>query len=153
MSGRFIRETFFRPEERVREATTLPASLFNRCRLLHARAELPHLFVPIRSMQFLAVIDRREVIFIDHQGGYAVQDGEGGRLIVLAWQFAMDEPRASLSEPVPMELVHYRDDVATLQRRIMSEFPPALERLGEKLMETAQSAGRGRIVPFLPPDE
>ncbi|MEJ2453807.1 MAG: hypothetical protein P8103_06565 [Candidatus Thiodiazotropha sp.] len=148
MSRRFIQETFFRPAELEREVLTIPAPLYNRCRLLHARSELPHLFVPIRSMQFLAIVDRREIIFVDHQGGYAVQDGEGGRLIVLAWQFAADEPRASINEPVPITLVHYREDVRALHRRIMSEFPPALERLVEKLAGAEDAGGEGRILPF-----
>jgi hypothetical protein len=148
LSRRFIQETFFRPAELSREILTIPAPLYNRCRLLHARSELPHLFVPIRDMQFLAVVDRREIIFVDHQGGYAVQDGEGGRLIVLAWQFTADEPRASINEPVPLTLVHYREDVRALQRRIMSEFPSALERLGKKLEGADGGAGEGRILPF-----
>ncbi len=150
---RTSQETFFRPAELARESLTIPAPLYNRCRLLHARSELPHLFVPIRSMQFLAIVDRREIIFIDHQGGYAVQDGVGGRLIVLAWQFASAEPRASINEPVPITLVHYREDVRALHRRIMSEFPLALERLGEKMEGGEGVTGEGRILPFrLPAD-
>lgn len=132
MSGRLIHETFFRPAELARERSHIPAVLYNRCRLLLNRCDRRHLFVPIRAMQFQAVVDRREIIFIDHQGGYAVQDGEGGRLITLAWQFCAEQTRASLDLPVKMELVHYRQDVKNLQRRIMSEFPPALAQLIEK---------------------
>jgi hypothetical protein len=151
MSRRITKETFFRPPELLREALTIPAGLYNRCRLLHTRSELPHLFVPIRSMQFLALIDREETVFIDTQGGYAVQDGVGGRLIVLAWQFTATQSRASLNEPVHMELVHYREGGRELHRRIMSEFPPALERLSEKLADAGASAGQGDILPFRSP--
>ncbi len=150
MSRRFTQETFFRPPERERERLTIPAGLYNRCRLLHGRSELPHLFVPIRSMQFLAVIDREEIIFVDNQG-YAVQDGEGGRLIVLAWQFVAPPSRRALNEPASMDLVHYSSGVRELHRRIMSEFPPALERVGEKLAEIAEGASLGRILAFRPP--
>ena len=76
LSGRITKETFFRPPALLREPLTIPAGLYNRCRLLHTRSELPHLFVPIRSMQFLAVIDREETIFIDNQGGYATGPGK-----------------------------------------------------------------------------
>jgi len=148
LSRRITQETFFRPPELLRETLTIPAALYNRCRLLHARSELPHLFVPIRSMQFLAVVDREEIIFIDNQGGYAVQDGEGGRLIVLAWQFAAPPSRRALNEPAGMDLVHYAAGVGDLHRRIMSEFPPALERFGEKLAESGDETSRGRILTF-----
>lgn len=97
-------------------------------------------------MQFQVVIERSEIIFIDHQGGYAVQDGEGGRLITLAWQFPRLEPRESLSKPVRIELVHYRQDVKALHRRIMSEFPPVLERLCEK--SSGKKCKEPRILPF-----
>jgi hypothetical protein len=135
----------------LRESLTIPAALYNRCRLLLTRSELPHLFVPIRSMQFLAVINRHEIIFIDHQGGYTVQDGEGGRLITLAWQFPTEEPRASLNEPVKMELVHYREDVKALHQRIMSEFPSVLEELSEKALLDSEEPREQRILPFRPP--
>ena len=151
LSGRITKDTFFRPPALLREPLTIPAGLYNRCRLLHTRSELPHLFVPIRSMQFLAVIDREEAIFIDTQGGYAVQDGVGGRLIVLAWQFTPAQARASLNAPAEMELVHYREGGRELHRRIMSEFPPALERLGEKFADAESAAGEGLILPFRTP--
>ncbi len=145
-----MQDTFFRPAELLREYITIPATLYNNCRLLLVRADTPHLFVPIRSMQFQAVIDRREIFFVDHQGGYAVQDGEGGRLIVLAWQFPPDEPRASLNAPVKMELVHYREDVKALHQRIMSEFPQALEQLLEKTAGNGEEPKRSRVLPFRP---
>ncbi|MEL0585249.1 MAG: hypothetical protein AAES65_10280 [Candidatus Thiodiazotropha sp. (ex. Lucinoma kazani)] len=87
MSSQSTSETFFRPKADKRECLNIPAPLFNRCRLLVKRCLSEHVFVPIRSMQYQAVIDRDEVIFVDNQGGYAVQDGEGGRVIVLAWKF------------------------------------------------------------------
>ena len=66
MRGRFTTETFFRPEEVARSSLRLSAELFNRCRLLLSRCESEHLFVPIRSMQYQAVIDREEAIFVDN---------------------------------------------------------------------------------------
>jgi hypothetical protein len=99
-------------------------------------------------MQYQAVIERQEIIFIDYQGGYAVQDGVGGRLIVLAWQFAPVESRHSLNQPVKMELVHYREEVKALHRRIMSEFPPALERVREKFTGRGGMRKQGRILPL-----
>ncbi|MEJ2591975.1 MAG: hypothetical protein P8178_11325, partial [Candidatus Thiodiazotropha sp.] len=58
------------------------------------------------------------------------------------------QARASLNAPVEMDLVHSREGVRELHRRIMSEFPPALERLSEKLAEPGSSSGEGLILPF-----
>ena len=140
-------EIFFRPEETARERVTLPAPLYNRCRLLLARCPRPHVFVPIRTMQFQAVIDRGEIIFVDNQG-YAVRDGRGGRLIVLAWEVALDCPRASLSEPVTLEIVYYGHVTHETHRRLMSEFPKALSRYEEKLQREAVGCATATILPF-----
>jgi len=69
-------EIFFRRKETAREQVSLPAPLFNRCQLLLNRAATAHVFVPVRSMQFQAVIDSDEIIFVDNLG-YAVEDGHG----------------------------------------------------------------------------
>ena len=122
--------------------------MFNRCRLLVTRSESGPVFVPIRSMQYLAVLDREEVIFVDLQGGYAIHEGQGGRLITFAWQFPRDQTRDSLSAPVKLELVCYRKDARESHRRIMSEFPRALERYEAKQWQGYNESRRKRVVPF-----
>jgi hypothetical protein len=141
-------EVFFRPEETARERVTLPAELYNRCRLLLARCSRPHVFVPIRSMQYQAVIDTGEIIFVDNQG-YAVRDGRGGRLIVLAWQVAHDgPPRASLAEPVPIEIIYYGSETHDTHRRLMSEFPRALSLYEAKQQRESGGYRTAAILPF-----
>jgi hypothetical protein len=140
-------EIFFRPEETARERVTLPAALYNRCRLLLARCTQPHVFVPIRSMQYQAVIDTDEIIFVDNQG-YAVRDGHGGRLIVLAWQISPDSTRESLAEPVPIEIVYYGSETHDLHRRLMSEFPRALSLYEEKQQRESGGCQPATILPF-----
>jgi len=98
-----VSETFFRPDEVARERLSLPATLYNRCRLMLSRCEYEHIFVPVRTMQMQALIDQEEVIVVDNQA-YAVRDGEGGRLIMLAWVFRHDQGRDDLNEPAPIEL-------------------------------------------------
>ncbi len=148
MSDRIRHETFFRPLERERESLTLPASLFNLCRLLHKHSDDEYVFVPIHSMQFMAVMAVDEIFFVDLHGGYAVQDGEGGRLIVMAWKFRPRRSRESLTEPVCMDLVHYREGGRELQRRIMSEFPAALELMAKRTEAAGKKGKTGVILPF-----
>ena len=140
-------EIFFRPGETARERVTLPAPLYNRCRLLLARCTRPHVFVPIRSMQYQAVIDSEEIIFVDNLG-YAVYDGRGGRLIVLAWQVLPDRPRESLAEPVPIEIVYYGSETHDTHRRLMSEFPKALSLYEEKQQRESGRFQTAAILPF-----
>jgi hypothetical protein len=148
MSDRITTEAFFRPDELGREQLTIPAALFNRCRLMLTRCESEHVFVPIRSMQYQAVIDRGEIIFADSHGGYAVRDGHGGRLIVLAWKFSQDVGRNSLNEPVPIDLVSYSAESREIHRRVMSEFPRVLDRLEERLREYGCEPRSKVILPF-----
>ena len=79
---------------------------------------------------------------------YAVHEGRGGRLIMLAWDLSKGEQRDSLSGPVPLEIVLFHDNTRDLHARLMSEFPRALDTL-----EKYECAGEGRpdraeIVPF-----
>jgi hypothetical protein len=140
-------EIFFRPEETARERVTLPAPLYNRCRLLLARCTRPHVFVPIRSMQYQAVIDGEEIIFVDNQG-YAVRDGRGGRLIVLAWKVTLGSPRESLTEPVPIEILYYGHETHDTHRRLMSEFPRALGLYEAKQQRDSGAGLTATVLPF-----
>ena len=131
---RFEQITFFRPEEIARQRTTLSANTYNRIRLLLRRSRIDCQFVPIRAMQYQGVITADEVIFVDSQG-YAVRDGEGGRLIVLAWQIRNERAREALTEPVAIDVVHYHQISADLQRRLLGEFDNAMCTLLDRQLQ------------------
>jgi len=144
----FVRETFFRPREHTRERSALPAIVFNNLSLILKRSGSESLFIPIRSMQFQAIVEREEIIFVDSHGGYAHQDGKGGRLIRLAWQTASARERESLDGPVPCEIVYYFPDLKEIQRRLMSAFPPVLRQILQQQREKAVQPVEPRVVPF-----
>jgi hypothetical protein len=146
-----VRETFFRPEEHAREQSTLPADIVNAMRTLLARSGGNCLFVPIRSMQYQAVVERDEVVFVDAYGGYAHQDGEGGRLIRIAWQPVPARERDSLSGPVACAIVYYFPDLKETQRRLLTEVRPALDRLAQRQGRLLPSTGEARVIPFRRP--
>ena len=125
MSG-IVTVTFFRPDELARERLTIPAALYNKCRLMLMRSRYEPIFLPVRTMQMQAVIDVEEVIFVDNQT-YAVRGGEGGRLIMLAWRLGHGGPRYSLTEPVPIELIYYHERARELHTRLIGEVRKALE--------------------------
>jgi hypothetical protein len=142
-------ETFFRPKEIARESVNLPAPLFNRCLLLRNHSATGNVFIPVRSMQYQAIIDAEEIIFVDNQG-YAVQNGKGGRLIVLAWKIPAHRSRDSLSEPVPIEVVYYLREDHDTHRRLIGELPKALDRHEELVRELDGTDMTASILPFQP---
>lgn len=142
-----LSETFFRPSEIGRERLAIPAPLYNQCRLMLARCQYEHIFVPVRSMQFQAVIDSEEVIFVDNQA-YAVRDGEGGKLIRLSWKFCHQEGRDSLTEPAPIDLVSYDEETRDLHNRLIGEFKKALDIMEERYKENGCEARVSRVLDF-----
>lgn len=152
MASYRIRETFFRPErEFAREPSALPADLYNALHRLLARdgagASGGHVFLPIRSMQYQAIASRDEVVFVDALGGYAQQDGEGGRLISIAWR-PTGALRNSLSAPVPCDIVYYFDGLKEIQRRLIGETRNALRLTLERQRERVLHEQERRVIPF-----
>ncbi len=118
-----VEETFYRPPELSREPRTLPAEIYNLAHVLLKRAATGCLFVPLRGMQFLAVLDAEEFIFVDR---------EGRRMIELAWQHFVPQARRALDEPVSYEAVYYSSAGAEAMRRAQGEFHKALREVEQK---------------------
>jgi hypothetical protein len=132
-----VEETFYRRPETGRESRHLSSDIYNLAlRLLH-RCGSDALFVPIRNMQYLAVVDREEIIFVDRHGG---------RFIELSWRGFRPAERATLDAPVAFEAVYYTPGAAGTMTRLHAEFRQALETLDQRT--PASSAGRARVLPF-----
>ena len=123
-------ETFFLPKEISRTNWSTPADIYNLYRSLLIRNNSQPVFVPIRSMQFMAILDQYEILFVDSQS-YAVSGDNGGRMILLAWQYGRVE-RDSLEVPVACEVVSYEQDNSEIQQRLISEFRQAMELINER---------------------
>lgn len=118
------RETFFRSREIKRESRTLPAATYRLAKIQLSRCGERALFVPIRTMLYLAVLDDEEIIFLDG----AVSRSN----IELAWQDFRPQERENLDQPVPYEVAYYTLGAVTIMRRLQSEFHRALNQLVEK---------------------
>lgn len=127
--------SFERGKEVQREPSTLPAELYNAFHTLLAHNERGYVFVPLRSMQYLAVIDMQEVIF---------SDSNGPRVIQVAWQNFRPQARSSLDGPVPYERVIY-DDTCTDSARLQHEFFKMVNAL---LARQRQSHTRHSVTEF-----
>lgn len=117
-----MEERFYREQEIARLPDFLPAATYNLAHTLLARAGAC-LFVPIRSMQYMAVLDAEEFIFVDSQNKAWVE---------LAWQHFRPQARASLDERVPFEVVHYVPQAAETMKRLPGAFHQALQLLAER---------------------
>jgi hypothetical protein len=119
----YVEETFFRPPEIGREQRTLPAATYNLAHLLLQRSDSGCVFVPIRSMQYLAVVDVEETIFVHR---------EGRRLMEISWcQFHPGE-RAALTEPVRYTAVYYASGAQATMARLQVEYLKALQELEQR---------------------
>ena len=117
-----MEERFYREQEIARLPAFLPASTYNLAHTLLARAG-KCLFVPIRSLQYMAVLDAEEFIFVDSQNKAWVE---------LAWQHFHPQARSALDEPVPFEIVHYLPQATDTMKRLPSEFHKALQLLADR---------------------
>jgi hypothetical protein len=130
--------TCYRNPELAREPRFLPAATYNLAHTLLARSTTGCLFVPIRAMQYLAILDAEEFVFLD---------GERKCWIDIAWQDFRPQVRASLDEPVPYQAVYYQPDAAQLMARLQAELPRALNDLAAK----ERFDGSARVLKFPAP--
>lgn len=128
-------ESFERGQPLSRVDSALPAATYNLTRILLATSADDCVFVPLRGMQYLAVVDREEIIFVDSQ--YK-------RWVEVAWRRFRPQAREALDAPVAYEAVFYTPEGADTQRRIQSEFHKALALLDSR----RPVAGSARILPL-----
>lgn len=126
--------TIYRDLPLAREESQLPAATYNLLHTLLARSP-GALFVPIRPMQFLAIADADEIVFVDH-----LQKS----LAAVAWQGFRRQERDALDVPVAYTAVYYRDDGAELMKRLQGELPRALSLLEGK----EKPEGPAKILKF-----
>lgn len=127
--------TCYRGTESARESRFLPAKIYNLAHSLLSRSPSGCLFVPIRTMQYLAILDEEEFIFLD---------GERKCWIDIAWQAFRPQTRSSLNEPVPYRAVFYTTEAAQLMTRLLAELPRALNDLAAK----GRCDGAAKVLKF-----
>lgn len=115
--------TIYRDPPLACEPRRLPASVYNLAHVLRARSASGVVFIPIRSMQILAILDAEEFVFLDgHTRSWAL----------IGWQRFRPGERTQLDEPVPFEVCHYHPDGPQLMRQLQVEFHKALQAYAAK---------------------
>jgi hypothetical protein len=131
--------TCYRDRKMASEPRSLPAATYNLAHILLARSPNGCLFVPIRAMQYLAILDAEEFVFLD---------GERKCWIDIAWQDFRPRLRTSLDEPVPYRAIYYQPDAAQIMARLQAELPRALNDLAAK----GRFAGSAKTLKFPAPE-
>lgn len=130
--------TCFRNPEVSREPGQLAAATYNLAHTLLSRSTTGNLFIPIRAMQYLAILDEEELVFLD---------GEHKCWIDVAWRHFRPQARDSLADPVAYEAVYYHDDAKNIALRLQAELPRALQVLARK----STIDGPARVLKFPAP--
>lgn len=118
------------------ESRQLPAALYKSIRLRQSHHKEPCLFVPIRSIQYLAVVDATEIIFVD---------GRRPRFIELSWQQFKPHTREDLSSPVPYTCVYYDKQAEMTMQRLQNDFFQAIELLAGR---ESKPFSQRTVLPF-----
>jgi len=115
--------TVYRDRAIHRDARRLPADTYNLARTLQARGPNGVAFVPIRSMQVLAILDREEFIFLDSQHR---------SWVMVAWQAFRPDERETLEDPVGYALACHEESGLEAMKRLPREFHLALGALAAR---------------------
>ena len=128
-------EIFERGQALAQVDTALPAVTYNLTRILLSDSPRGCVFVPIRPMQYMAVIDDEEIIFADIH--YK-------RWVEVAWRSFRPGDRVSLEDAVAYQAVYYTSGGADLQLRLQAEFHKTLA-----LLDTRRATnGKAEVLTF-----
>ena len=134
-----VKESFNRGEKIGHTWRMLPAETYNVMKLLLDYSDGSCVFVPIRSMQYMAVIDQEEVIFVD-----AIS---ARRSIEFAWQQFKPQERSSLTEPVSYRFTYYEPKAIETIKRAQGEFNQCVHQMMLRHKKEVTS-GKADVIPF-----
>ena len=135
----FNTEEFYRGEEQGYEIRSLPAVTYNTLRLVFDYSDSNCVFLPIRSMQYMAVIDKEEIIFVDGL--------KSKKVIELAWKCFKPQERNNLADPVSYHFSYYNEKAIETMKRLQWEFDKALHLHYDRLKEK-QPASDATVIPL-----
>lgn len=142
---RFSQQTFFLPQSCAQKSSMVAAETYNLAHTLLNRSDSTYVFVPIRSMQYLAIIEGHDIWFVDSQA-YAVSQNEGGRLITISWHTDSTIERKALNENFPLKVVFYQANMGDIQLRLTGEFHKAMLLMDERYRDQQIPDEGARII-------
>jgi len=143
-------QSFFTPDEFFCQKTRLLSRTYNLAHVLLNRNRSDHLFVPIRSLQYLAIIEKNTFWFVDSLA-YAVRDDEGGRLIRVSWHPLINpNQREGLTQDMDCRVIFYGEDMSDIQTRLNSEFYQSMLQIDQRHRDSLNAICKASILPLRP---
>ncbi|MDH5516659.1 MAG: hypothetical protein OEY36_02415 [Gammaproteobacteria bacterium] len=141
-------QSFFTPNEYSRQSSRMLATTYNLAHVLLNRSQSSHVFVPIRSLQYLAIIEKQAFWFVDSLA-YAVRGDEGGRLIRVSWHpTVVASERQALTQHMDYDIVFYGEDMSAVHNRLNNEFYQSMLQLDQRHRESLPSSQNISILPL-----
>ena len=141
-------QSFFTPDEFFCQKTRLTSQAYNLAHVLLKRSQSDHLFIPIRSMQYLAIIEKTAFWFVDSLA-YAVRGDEGGRLIRVSWHPLIDpNQRDGLTQHMDCQVIFYGEDMSEIQTRLNSEFYQSMLQIDQRHRDSLKADCTVSILPL-----
>jgi len=141
-------QSFFTPDAFFCQQTRLLSQTYNLAHVLLNRSDTKHLFVPIRSMQYLAIIEKDAFWFVDSLA-YAVRGDEGGRLIRVSWHPVIRAgERTGLNQNMDCRVIFYGKDMRDIQNRLNKEFYESMQLMDQRHRDSFQQQSAVSILPL-----
>ncbi len=141
-------QSFFTPDAFFCKKTRLLSRTYNLAHVLLNRSRSDHFFVPIRSLQYLAIIEKNAFWFVDSMA-YAVRDNEGGRLIRVSWHpVTAASEREGLTQDMDCRVIFYGEDMSEIQTRLCNEFYQAMLLIDQRHRDAIHAQSKVSILPL-----
>lgn len=141
-------QSFFTPDEFSNQTSRLVSTTYNLAHVLFNRSQSSHLFIPIRSLQYLAIIEKDTFWFVDSMA-YAVRGDEGGRLIKISWHPLIEaSQRDALNQHMDCRVIFYGEDMSEIQNRLNSEFYQAMLQIDQRHRDSLITNYTVNILPL-----
>lgn len=145
--------SFFTPDEFFYQQTCLLSNTYNLAHTLLKRSQSDHLFIPIRSLQYLAIIEKNTFWFVDSLA-YATRGNEGGRLIRISWHPLISaNQRESLIQHMDCRVIFYGNDMQEIQNRLNIEFYQAMLLVDQRHRDSLNTNCTVSILPMRQTDK
>lgn len=143
-------QTFFTPDKFFCMQSRLSSKTYNLAYTLLHRSQQSHIFIAIRSLQYLAIIEKNAFWFVDSLA-YAVKGNEGGRLIRVSWHPILpSSQRTSLNENMDCRVYFYAEDMMPIQNRLNHELYQSMMLLDQKYRDALDHQTEINILPLNP---
>jgi len=142
-------QSFFTPDEFSCQQSKILSKAYNLAHVLLHRSESDHLFIPVRSLQYLAIIEKNAFWFVDSLA-YAVRGDEGGRLIRISWHPIIDanHHREGLNQNIDCRVIFYGKDMADIQTRLNNEFYQSMKLIDQRYRDSLNINYNLSILPL-----